>query len=81
MAKSEDPTKVIEGEVLVVQKQQQELVELQESLNQNEEFTRFMELSKTVSAKLAEVRAHIEAVMVPAYERGEIDKKIEGDWG
>lgn len=75
------PQEVIEGEVLAVQKQQQELVQLQEALSENPQFARFMELSKAVNTKMAEVRAHIEAVMIPAYTAGKIDKKIEGEWG
>jgi hypothetical protein len=78
---ADNPQQLIEGEVLDVQTQQRELKELQTALSQNEQFTRFMELSKAVNEKMAEVRTRIEAVMVPAYEEGKIDKSIEGEWG
>ncbi len=78
---TKDPVQVIEGEVLDVQKQQQELVQLQEALSENPQFARFVELSKAVNTKMAEVREHIEAVMIPAYKEGKVDKSIKGDWG
>jgi hypothetical protein len=80
MAKS-DPKQIIEGEVLDVQKQQLELAQLQEALSKNEEFSRFMELTKAVNTKMAEVRKHVEEIMIPAYKDGKIDKNIKGDWG
>lgn len=75
------PQALIEGEVISALAQQKELDDLQVALSQNEQFTRFMELSKAVSTKMAEVRAHVEAVMVPAYQEGKIDKTIKGAWG
>lgn len=81
MARSADPKQVIEGEVLDLQKQETELSQLQETLSQNEQFSRFMQLSKAVSSKREEVRKHIEAVMVPAYHNGQIDKSVKGEWG
>lgn len=78
---SDDPQQVIESEVLDVQAQQHELEQLQAALSQNEQFTRFMELSKAVNDKLAAVRAHVEAVMVPAYQEGRVEKSIKGAWG
>lgn len=81
MADTKDTQAIIESDVLDVQKQQAELAQLQQALNDNPEFTRFMELNKAVNTKMAEVRKHIEGVMIPAYVVGKIDKKIEGDWG
>lgn len=78
---SDDPKEIIESEVLDVQAQQRELEQLQMALSQNEQFTRFMELTKAVNTKMAEVRAHVEAVMVPAYQAGQVDKSLKGDWG
>lgn len=78
---AQEPQKVIEGEVLDVQKQQRELMQLQDALSQNEQFTRFMELTKAVNTRMAEVRARVEEIMIPAYKEGKIDKSIKGDWG
>lgn len=75
------PQALIEGEVTSALAQQKELEELQVALSQNEQFTKFMELSKAVNEKMAEVRAHVEAVMVPAYQEGRVDKTIKGLWG
>lgn len=81
MHDTDNPQQLIEDEVLSVQQQQRELEELQLALSKNEQFTRFMELSKAVNDKMAEVRAHIEAVMVPAYQEGRVGKSLKGPWG
>lgn len=71
----------IESEITEYRTQEQELATLQNALSTNPEFTRFLELSSAVNKKMAEVREHIEAVLVPAYEQGKVGKKIEGEWG
>lgn len=77
----ENPEAIIESEVLEVQTQQRELQELQMTLAQNPEFARFVELTRAVNDKMAEVRKKIEDVMIPAYQAGKVDKSIKGDWG
>lgn len=71
----------IEQEVTSALALSHELSDLEAQLNQNEQFRRFMELSKAVTTKMADVREHIESVMVPAYQAGQVDKSIKGDWG
>lgn len=78
---TKNPVDIIEGKILDVQKQEAELAQLQQTLEENEQFTKFMQLSQAVAAKRAEVRAHIETVMIPAYQDGKIDKSIKGPWG
>lgn len=77
----QDPKDIIEGEVLGVQARQHELEQLQSALSGNEQFTRFMELSKSVKEKTEEIRARIESVMIPAYKAGKVGKSLKGDWG
>jgi hypothetical protein len=71
----------VEGEVLSTVEMQQQLASLENQLMQLPDFQQFIALTKSVNARLAEVRANVEAVMVPAYQRGEVDKSIKGDWG
>lgn len=61
--------------------QQNELALLEQSLMQNAEFQKFIELRTAVNAKWDDVRKHIEATMIPAYVAGEVGKTIKGDWG
>lgn len=72
---------IIEGEVLAAIEQQRELAEVEQALMQNEQFKRFIALRTAVNQKWDDVRKHVEAVMVPAYQAGEIDKTLKADWG
>lgn len=76
-----DTKQAVEGEVVETLQLQHQLAELESQLMQLPTFQEFVALTKTVNARMAEVRENIEAVMVPAYQRGEIDKSIKGDWG
>lgn len=81
MAKTQDPVHVVEGEVLALQNQEAELAQLTAVLSKNEQFANFMRLAKAVETKRKEVRENIAKVLVPAYERKEVEKRTEGDWG
>lgn len=81
MANANNPAQVIEGEVLSTIELQNELQSVEQELQQLPTFQRFMQLSKAVNEKTAEIRSSIEAVMVPAYQRGEVDKSVKGEWG
>lgn len=76
-----DPQSVIEGEVVSALAQQKELEDIESALMQNEQFKQFMSLRDAVNKKWDEVRSQIEAVMVPAYKEGKIDKSIKRGWG
>lgn len=81
MSSTKKPEEVIASEVLDVRAQQLELAQLEEALSKNDQFTRFMELTKAVNTKLADVRRHIEEIMIPAYIEKRVEKTIKGDWG
>ena len=79
---TDDPKKVIEGEVLSAQELQSQLTQLESELTLNDpKFRQFMELRNQVNDKYAEVRKKVEDVMVQAYQEGRVDKSIKGDWG
>lgn len=72
---------VIEGEVLGVVELQRQLNDTEMELAKIPAFQQFISLRKEVNDRMGTIRANVEAVMVPAYQRGEVDKTIKGDWG
>lgn len=76
-----DPKTAIEGELLGAVDMQLQLAKLERELMHLEAFQNFIQLTKAVNDKMADVRKNIEAVMVPAYVAGEIDKSVKGEWG
>lgn len=73
---NDDPQQVIDGEVTRALALNQELADLEQQLSQNEQFQRFLELSKTVPAKLDATWKLVEQQMI------EHDiKSIKGQWG
>lgn len=76
-----DPKQTIEGEVLSVSEMQTQLSTLETELMQLESFQQFVALSKAVNNRMAEVRENIKQVMIPAYQKGDVDKTVKGDWG
>lgn len=81
MADSKDPKAAIEGEVLSALELQQQLNQLETELMGNERFKQFIELRSSVNDKWADVRKQVEAIMIPAYQAGKIDKTLKADWG
>lgn len=81
MSDTQKPEDVISGEVVSMLTLQKQLDDTEAELMQVEKFKQFIELRKTVNDKMAEIRKNVEAVMVPAYQAGEVDKSIKGDWG
>ena len=73
---SEDPQAIINDEVTSALALNQELTELEAQLSQNEQFRRFLELSKTVPAKLDATWKLVETQMLEHNI-----KSIKGDWG
>lgn len=73
---SDDPQDLINAEVSSALALNQELTDLEQQLSQNEQFRRFLELSKTVPAKLDETWKLVETQMLEHNI-----KKISGDWG
>ncbi len=80
MSKSE-PKAVIEGEVVDALELQQQLATLESELMRNDQFKQFISLRNAVNEKMAKVRKDVEAIMIPAYQAGKVDKTIKGDWG
>ena len=76
-----DVKKVVEGEVLSTQELELQLTNVQNELAQNPKFQEFLSLRTALNNKYAEIRANVEAVMVSAYQAGDVDKSIKGDWG
>lgn len=76
-----DVKQAIEGEVLSTRDLELQLNTLQQELSSNPTFQQFLEVRAALNAKYTEVRKNIEAVMVPAYQAGDIDKSIKGEWG
>lgn len=72
----EDLEAIIDEEVTNALSISQELTELEQQLSQNEQFRRFLELSKTAPAKIQAMWDLVEAQMI---EHG--IKSIKGDWG
>lgn len=81
MNNMDDTEKVIEGEIVSVVALQQQVDEAENKLMQIEEFKQFTALRKTLNDKMTEIRQHVEAVMIPAYQEGSVGKKVEGEWG
>lgn len=73
---TQDPSKVIESEVESALALQKELADTENKLMQNEEFRSFLELQKTVNAKVAEVWKKVEQQMLDNNV-----KAVKGDWG
>lgn len=71
-----DAQTVIEGEVLATLDMQRELSDLEQTLADNPNFQRFLELSKTVPKKIEESWKKIELQMIDKNI-----KKVSGDWG
>lgn len=80
MAK-EKPQQVIEGEVVDVLALQKQVDQIESELMQNEQFKNFINLRNSLNDQMAKVRKNVEAIMVPAYKEGKVDKTIKGDWG
>lgn len=79
--KNTKPQEAIEGEVLSVLSLQKELAATEAKLEQMEVFKKFIELRKSVNDKMASIRTEVKAIMIPAYQKGQVDKTIKGDWG
>jgi hypothetical protein len=76
VADADNPQQLIEGEVITTLDLQKSLEDMQAELMQNEQFRRFLELSKTVPARIEATWRKIEAQMI------EHDiKSIKGDFG
>lgn len=73
--------KIIEGEIGDALELQQQLEKLESQLMADERFKQFITLRDRVNTVWANTRKDIESVMVPAYEAGEIDKNVKGEWG
>lgn len=75
------PDATIEGEVVEIAELQNQLATVEDELMQLESFQQFINLTKAVNERMAQLREDAKAVLIPAYERGEIDKKITRSWG
>lgn len=80
MAKT-NPKETIEGEVVEALEMQRQLDDVEATLMKIEAFQTFINLRKAVNERMSKVRKDVEAVMVPAYIAGDIDKTLKGDWG
>lgn len=73
---NDNPHDLINAEVTSALSLNQELADLEQQLSQNEQFQRFLELSKTVPAKLQATWDLVEQQMLEHNI-----KSIKGDWG
>jgi hypothetical protein len=78
---AQKPQQVIEGEVASAQELETQLATLESALAGNEQFQQFLAVRNQLNEKYGEIRKKVADVMIPAYQAGEVDKSLKGDWG
>lgn len=81
MKKPVKPEETIDAEVAEIILLQDELQKTEAALMKISSFKKFIVLRRTVEDKMSSLRNEIEAVMIPAYRDGKIDKSIKREWG